>query len=484
MRIRSLRVRLLLMFLLIIVVALGALAIFASQLIQRGIQQYQENEQVTNQQVLAHIQTTYHQPQDTQQLQAFIERSAAQAKTRILVIDQNQRVIADSTRKLTGQTLTISLFLTLESNHNALTGNTSLPTTLFPPSTSIFSTDGRIIAAGSQPPPATSFLDAMNRALGFAVLIAGGVAFVLAFTLSGTILKPVRALTHAARRLEQGDLSQRVQIRGRDEIGELAHAFDTMAESLERSELQRRQLLNDVAHELRTPLTNVRGYLEALQDQVIEPEPAMIASIYEEAMLLNRLITDLQDITLAEAGQLHLHREPIALEDAIIQAVQAVSLQAESKQLALSTHLPENLPLVEADAQRVGQILRNLLQNAIKYTPEQGKVSVSAQAFQQEVLVSVRDTGVGIAPEQLPMIFKHFYRADTSRTRETGGSGLGLAVVEHLVHAHGGQVTVQSHVGRGSCFTFTLPTALSTCAQKESKVLRSNGEGSCRAARD
>lgn len=202
----------------------------------------------------------------------------------------------------------------------------------------------------------------------------------------------------------------------------------------------------------------------------IGSEPAIISSIYEEAMLLNRLITDLQDMMQAEAGQLRLHREPIALEDVITRAVQAVSLQAERKQLALSTDLPANLPLVEADAQRVGQILRNLLQNAIKYTPEQGKVSVSAQAFQQEVQVAVRDTGVGIAPEQLPMIFKHFYRADTSRTRETGGSGLGLAVVKHLVHAHGGRVTVQSHVGQGSCFTFTLPSVVSIDFQTRLEV--------------
>ncbi|GHO47244.1 sensor histidine kinase [Ktedonospora formicarum] len=453
MRIRSLHMRLLLMFFLIIIVTLGALTIFASQQIH-GIFQYLEDEQTANKQLLAHIQEIYHQPQDTQQLQALIEQSAAQTKVRIVVIDQHQRIIADSTHRLTGQTLTLSLFLTLE-NRKALVGKTTPPDTL--PSTSIFSTDGRILADGFQPPPATRVLDSVNRSLVLAVLITGGAAFVLAFTLSRTILKPVRALTHAARRLEQGDLSQRVQIRGRDEIGELAHAFDTMAESLERSEYQRRQLLNDVAHELRTPLTNLQGYLEALQDGVVDPEPEVISSIYEEAMLLNRLTTDLQDITLAEAGQLHLHREPIALEDVILQAVQALSLQAERKQLTLSTELPKDLPLVEADAHRVGQILRNLLSNAIKYTPEKGDVSVSVHALEQEVQISVSDTGIGIANEQLPLIFRHFYRADSSRTRATGGNGLGLAIVEQLVHAHGGQVSVRSHVGKGSCFIFTLP---------------------------
>ena len=300
----------------------------------------------------------------------------------------------------------------------------------------------------------------MDRALELAVLVAGFVAFVLAITLSGTILKPVRALTRAVRQLEQGDLSQRVQIRRRDEIGDLAHAFDTMADSLERSEHLRRQLLSNVAHELRTPLTNIRGYLEAFLDQVITPDPAVISSIYEEAVLLSRLITDLQDLALAEAGQLRLQRVHIAMEDVITKAINALSLQAENKKISFSTNIASDLPLVEADAQRIGQIMRNLLSNAIKYTPEQGKVQVSAQAMPGTVQVSVQDNGMGIAAEHLPYIFKHFYRADTSRTRETGGSGLGLAIVEQLVYAHGGHITVESGVGQGTCFIFTLPTVI------------------------
>jgi signal transduction histidine kinase len=218
--------------------------------------------------------------------------------------------------------------------------------------------------------------------------------------------------------------------------------------------------LSNVAHELRTPLTTIRAYLEALQDQVITPDSAVIASIYEEAMLLSRLVTDLQDLALAEAGQLRLQRVPIALEDVITKAINALSLQAENKKISISANIASDLPLVEADAQRIGQILRNLLSNAIKYTPERGEVRVSAQAMQKEVQVSVRDNGVGIAAKHLPSIFKHFYRADTSRTRETGGSGLGLAIVEQLVQAHGGRITVESSVGQGTCFIFTLPMVL------------------------
>ncbi|HEX4202758.1 MAG TPA: ATP-binding protein [Ktedonobacteraceae bacterium] len=460
MRIRSLRVRLILMFMLVVMIALGAYAVFASQITRDRFQHYLDNEQTNDQGLISQIQAMYHQPQDAQRLQALIEQSATQNKVRTLVINPNQLIVADSARKLVGQTLTIPLFLTLESTN---AGTSPLPGAPFPPGRAvrIMSTDGRIVASG---PPApltnTNFIDSVNRALERAVLVAGCVAGVLAIMLSGTILKPVRALTRAARQLEQGNLTQRVQVRRQDEIGDLAHAFDTMADSLEREEHLRRQLLSNVAHELRTPLTTIRAYLEALQDQVITPDSAVIASIYEEAMLLSRLVTDLQDLALAEAGQLRLQRVPIALEDVITKAINALSLQAENKKISISANIASDLPLVEADAQRIGQILRNLLSNAIKYTPERGEVRVSAQAMQKEVQVSVRDNGVGIAAKHLPSIFKHFYRADTSRTRETGGSGLGLAIVEQLVQAHGGRITVESSVGQGTCFIFTLPMVL------------------------
>jgi signal transduction histidine kinase len=445
------------MFMLIIMIELGTFAVLASQITRDRFERYLDNQQTNGRDLIPQVQAVYHQPLDEQRLQAMIEQSATQVKVRTIVVNQSQLIVADSARKLVGQTLTIPLLLTLnDTNAKNLTSH-GVPLPVFS-SARIVSTDGRIITPG--PPPSlanTNFIDSVNRALGFAALAAGIAAFILVIILSGTILKPVRALTRAARQLERGDLSQRVQMRGRDEIGELAHAFDVMVDSLERSERLRRQLLSNVAHELRTPLTNIRGYLEALQDQMIAPEPIVISSIYEDAMLLNRLITDLQDLTLAEAGQLRLQRVPIALEDVITRAMHAIALQASSKKIALLVNIASDLPLVEADAQRVGQIMRNLLTNAIKYTPEQGEIRVSAQMVQDEVQVYVQDNGMGIAAEHLPYVFKHFYRADTSRARETGGSGLGLAIVEQLVRAHGGRVTVESHIGQGTCFLFTLP---------------------------
>jgi signal transduction histidine kinase len=436
MRVHSLRVRLLLMFMLVVIIAVGAVTVFASQATQGAFEQYLHRQQSNDEQLVSHIVTTYRQ--DPHKVQALVEQISQTVGARILLIDSTEHVVADSQRQLTGQLLTVSTLIALEQKH-VPARNVSVPRPVHIISTENtgFSFSSAPLSLGKDSPEA-SFLDSVNTSLWLAVIVVGCVALLLALVLSNTILKPIRALTRAASQMEQGDLSQRVQIRTKDEIAELAHAFNTMAESLQHSEQVRRNLISDVAHELRTPLTNIRGYLEALQDEVIEADPAVIASVYEEAVLLSGLVTDLQDLTLAEAGQLHLQLAPIALEDMITNAVNGLALQARSKQLSLLIDVPTDLPLVQADPQRVGQILRNLLSNAIKYTPAEGKVCVSARTAGQEVEVRVQDTGMGIEAEHLPYLFKRFYRVDSSRARATGGSGLGLAIVEQLVQAHGG----------------------------------------------
>ncbi|GHO99089.1 hypothetical protein KSF_091370 [Reticulibacter mediterranei] len=475
MRVRSLRVNLLLTFMLVALVALVSVAVFASLTARREFQGYINRQENSDQSLIMPILAAYRQTHDPQKVQALVEQTAKTTRVRLLLVDTSQHIIADSNRQLNGQALTLPILFELEGNHNlAPTVPTSSSTSVSystpvpppPAHVQILSTEDQSISLGQYPPPprgdhppAEDFSMSVNRSLMQAVVVVGLVALLLTLLLSNAILRPVKALTRAAGLMEKGDLSQRVSIKSKDEIGDLAHAFNTMADTLERSERLRRNLVNDVAHELRTPLTNIRGYLEALQDQLMEPTSAVIASLYEDAMLLNRLVTDLQDLSLAEAGQLQLQRAPIALEDIINGAVNGVAVQASSKQLALDTDLPPDLPLVEADPQRVGQIMRNLLSNAIKHTPQQGAIRVSARVLQQEVEVQVQDTGVGIAAEHLPYLFKRFYRADRSRTRATGGTGLGLAIVEQLVHAHGGHVSVESRVGEGTCFTFTLPIA-------------------------
>jgi signal transduction histidine kinase len=334
----------------------------------------------------------------------------------------------------------------------------------------------------SADPIEAGFVSAVNRSLLLAAGVAGLVALALTAALSRGILGPIEALTAAARAMEQGDLSQRVRVRSRDELGVLAHAFNAMADGLARIEQLRRQLVTDVAHELRTPLTNIRGYLEALRDGVAAPTPELIGSLHDEALLLNRLVNDLQDLALAEAGQLRLDRRPVALAPLVEQAVGALGPALAEKQLAIGTELPPDLPEVYADAERVGQVLRNLLANAITHTPMGGAITVRASVEsggsrreegggrredsatpssilhpQPFILVQVADTGPGIAPEQLGLVFERFFRADRSRARATGGAGLGLAIVRQLVEAHGGQAWAESAPGQGATLLFTLP---------------------------
>jgi signal transduction histidine kinase len=218
-----------------------------------------------------------------------------------------------------------------------------------------------------------------------------------------------------------------------------------------------------VAHELRTPLTNLRGYLEALRDGVAEPRRDVIDSLYEEAMLLSQLVDDLQDLTLSEAGQLELHREPTDLPALLASVAQALRPQLAARHICLGVDWPADLPRVDVDRQRVGQVLRNLLANALRYTPDRGRIWLDAQTDPERasVVVRVRDTGPGIPPEHLDNVFERFYRVDASRTRGTGGSGIGLTIVKQLVEAHGGRVEARSSPGQGATFSFSLPTVRS-----------------------
>jgi len=241
-------------------------------------------------------------------------------------------------------------------------------------------------------------------------------------------------------------------------VGELARAFNQMADSLERQEQSRRQLVTDVAHDLRTPLTNIRGQLEALQDGLLQPTPEVVASLHEEVMFLSRLVVDLQDLSLAEAGKLRLDLQALQVSSEIRQVLQALMPGPSAGGPVVETDLPE-LPLALADPARFRQIVRNLLSNAWTHTPDGGRILVRAQEVGEEIEICVEDTGPGIAPEHLPHIFERFYRGDSSRDRKTGGAGLGLAIVKHLVTMQRGRVWANSRPGKGTSFLFTVPKA-------------------------
>jgi signal transduction histidine kinase len=230
-----------------------------------------------------------------------------------------------------------------------------------------------------------------------------------------------------------------------------------MAGDLERAEQLKRNMVADVAHELRTPLSNIRGYLEAIRDGIKKPDTDTIHSLDEEVTLLSRLVDDLQELSLAEAGELKLVCQEENIGDLIKQTVAGVQAQATTKGLSVSIDLADKLLLVNIDSQRISQVLRNLLDNAVAHAAKGGTITVTARRQANYLEVAVADTGEGIPAEDMPNIFERFYRVDKSRARATGGSGLGLTIAKRLVEAHGGKIEVQSEPGKGSCFTFTLP---------------------------
>jgi len=478
---QSLRFRLLVVLILVVVAAVGGMAFFNTLATTRMFTRYEEDRRMTRHQRFEGLLTQhYAQNESWSGVQPVVERLGQITGERVILADEEGQIVADSAGELVGHPVgggwdtpaaqilhhgtEVGVLYTDFSGRDVDPGK-------------VFPDPARVPPPPGVEPESMVFLTSVNRTLLLIAVVAGLSAVLLILGLSRRILTPVEALTAAVRRMEAGDLSQRVEVTSRDEIGELARAFNAMADGLARLEELRRNMVTDVAHELRTPLSNIRGYLEALQDGVVEPERHIIDSLHEEAMLLNHLVDDLQELSLAEAGQLRLERQPVALADIVDRAVEAVRLRAEAKGVTLQVDLPEDL-LVEVDPQRVGQVLRNLLENALAHTPPDGKIALSAhetcpepsdalslsrgRRADQWVEVSVRDTGSGIAAEDLPYVFERFYRVDKSRSRATGGTGLGLAIARSLVEAHGGRIWVESTEGEGSTFTFALPISVSS----------------------
>lgn len=463
----SLRIRLLLTLMSVVVIAVGTVALFTSRATTREFQQYVERDMLRTQFVTDAVLVYYNQGRGLKDLQSIAEQLTKILEERVILTDGEGKVLADSEDELIGQvidrssqTQAVIVALGRVGQENAtLTGQPQQ----VPINDELSSIPEPLPIAVQRPlnpgqdPIEASFISAVNRSLILAVTAAGIMSLVLTIALSRRILGPVETLTAAAREMEKGDLSQRVQVRSKDEIGQLTHAFNAMADGLANVEQLRRNMVSDVAHELRTPLTNIRGYLEAMRDGVAEPSPRLIGSLHEEALLLNRLIDDLQELALVEAGQLRLVSQRVSLSEIVDKATSAVELELIDKGLTLSTDVPADLPSVEVDPERIGQVIRNLLNNAMRHTPAGGTISITAAAAESEILVEVRDTGVGIAPEHLPYIFERFFRADHSRNRATGGAGLGLTIVKQLVKAHGGRIWAESTQGLGSVFTFALP---------------------------
>jgi signal transduction histidine kinase len=451
----SLQVRLIMGFTLVLALALGSTSWLVGFATQQRMERFQQEVESGRAERLEQLVTRAYSARRWTDLQSTVEQAGALYGWRIVVMDSHGQVVGDSHMRF---------------------GNPLRPAKpgshLFPVLSEGSQVGSFTIAPSDAPeiapePPLYRLVTAVQRSLFWTGLAAGAGGILLVSLISRRVLAPVRLLSSAARGLGQGDLTMRVPANTRDEVGQLADTFNTMADSLQKAEQQRRNMVADVAHELGTPISNIQGYMEAVKDGLIQPDSATIETIYQQVMHLSHLVEDLRLLALAEAGTLYLSREPDSLEDVLRRSVEAVRPRAEARGIAVFVNVPPEFPMIEIDRTRIAQVVANLLENAIQHTPESGELRVLAEVVAPSARVTVADTGKGIPPEDLPNVFERFYRVDVSRSRATGGVGLGLTIARKLVEAHGGTIRAESILGKGSRFIFELPLADSKSTQGE-----------------
>ncbi len=296
-----------------------------------------------------------------------------------------------------------------------------------------------------------------ERNLWIAAASGVALALLLGFLFTRQIVSPLDRVAAAARRVAGGDLKQRVEVAGSGELAELGHSFNAMSQSLEAGEQSRQRLIADIAHELRTPLTVIEGTVDGIADGVFKPDTEHLDSIKEQSALLARLVNDLRDLSSAESGQLKLQKTATDIVDLVKRGLAAAGVRATEKNISLDFKAAVDIPDLEIDPVRIEQVVGNLLANAIRHTPKGGSICVTLNTKNDNLMLSVSDSGEGIPPEHLPHIFERFYRVGASRARSEGGTGLGLAIVKQMVEAHGGSVWAESQLGEGSTFYVRLP---------------------------
>ena len=320
---------------------------------------------------------------------------------------------------------------------------------------------GQVIFAESRgrnfSPPRNDFSDRVNGTIFWAALGATAVSLILGVLLARSLTRPIQELTLATQAVAQGDLAQAVPVRSDDELGRLATAFNQMSTDLTQSRDLRRQMTADIAHDLRTPLSLILGHAEALSDGVLPPTPETFDVIHDEAQRLNRLVEDLRLLSLAEAGELPLMKRLVSPQSLLERAVVAHAPAAQQKHVELALEVPAALPDVAVDSDRMAQVLDNLLANALRYSPENGRIQLTARQTPTAIQLSVQDSGPGMAETELARVFNRFYRADKSRQRHEGGSGLGLAIAKSIVENHNGRIWAESTAGQGATFIIELP---------------------------
>ncbi len=479
----SLRFRLILAFTLALALALAGVGLFVGFAAEQETNRFQRRSQEFRaDRVHRLIARHYREHRDWAGLQPWLEQAANLYGRRLVVTDRSGRIIVDSHDKFAPEGAAAAEKRRWETREKAEFFGRSRPIVvddhqvgvlaLAPDNDAAIEGDSNgggifpaafLPAGPAGPPPnrepaAARLAAEVQRSLWWTGLAAAAAGILLVSLMSRRILAPVQRLNAAARRLGQGDLSQRVPAAGPRELQDLSRTFNTMAENLQAAEQQRRSLVADVAHELRTPLSNLQGYLEAVQDGLLAADQTTISALRQQTAHLIALVEDLRLLAQAEAGVLQLHHTPTAMAELLATAIDDFRPRAESKELRLTLEVEPDTPLLWLDQTRIRQIVGNLLENALLHTPEGGGVAVTAgPAADGGMAVSVRDSGPGIPAADLPYIFDRFYRVDPSRARASGGVGLGLTIARQLARAHGGDLIGASPAGAGSVFTLTLP---------------------------
>ena len=471
----GLRWRLALGFAVILALALGSVALFTGRVADREVAWVQaEQDRVRAGRVVVALAEYYETNGSWDDVPEVVRRMSFQTERYIMVMDAEGRRIAESNppddRRWSrerrffghdddrGRTVPPELFTPIVAGETQVGSVAVVPRGRRGPAPLLFSPEGGAMEAGAEP-PLTRFADAVRRTLTLAGLVAGAAGILLVVLLSRRMLASIGSLTAAARGLGGGDLTSRAAVRGNDEIAELGRTFNSMADALEESERQRRTMVSDVAHELRTPLSNIQGHIEAMQDGLLEPDPATLETVHRQALYLNRLVDDLRLLAATEARELRLDREPTLVGEVIDRVVTSFGPGAEAQAVRLDADVEEALPSLDLDRVRIEQVLSNLVDNAIRHTPAGGGVVVTARRRGESIRVDVTDTGPGIPSDALSHVFDRLYRVDPSRERGSGGSGLGLTIARQLVEAHGGTIWAESEEGSGSRFGFDLPLA-------------------------
>lgn len=463
---RSLNWKLAGALLLVVAVSIGLMAYLVNVSTSSEFQQYSsQRSQRYAEEVASVLGSFYERDRSWAEVDELLSNLLRSTSDRLVVADGAGVVVGDTGNDWVGETAT----------DVGLTGGTAIAAfgddvgDVYLFSTSTRGGPGYGHGAASQQSSGSNeqdFLDRVNMWLAIVAIIAALVALALGGVLMWQITRPVKSLVVGAREVAHGNLAYRVDIKSKDELGELGQSFNTMAANLEEAEIERRRMIADITHELRTPVTIIDGTVDGIQDGVFRADREHLDAIKEQTAVLTRLTADLRDLSLADSGQLKLQLAATDMTDLIRRTLSTFAVPAQQKGIDLVSELPEEGLWVEVDVVRMEQVLGNLMTNAIRHTAAGGRITVAARVVDRDaahgiespnVVLSVKDTGEGISREHLPHVFDRFYRVEESRSRGDGGAGLGLAIVKEMSEAHGGKVWAESELGKGSAFNVALP---------------------------